>query len=55
MGQGSGQGNPVAGNGVFAAGQGGANGQAAWTPTIMYMFVLIVAEMFVFAFVGRHI
>ena len=55
MGQGSGQGNPVAGNGVCAAGQGGANGQAAWTPTIMYMFVLIVAEMFVFAFIGRHI
>ena len=55
MGQGSGQGNPVAGQGVFAPGQGGANGQSAWSPTIMYMFVLIIAEMFVFAFIGRHI
>lgn len=58
MGTGSGIGQNVAGNNQFAAGQGnvvGGAGTSNWTPTILYLFVLIVAEMFVFAFLSRHI
>lgn len=56
-GQGSGQGVGMAGTSVFSAGQGGANGgnTTGWSPTILYLFALIVAEMFIFAFIGRHI
>lgn len=53
-GEGAGQGVNVAGQGVFSAGQG--TGQAAgWNPTILYLFVFIIAEMFVFAFIARHL
>lgn len=55
-GDGSGQGVNMAGNNVFSAGQGSANGVASgWTPTILYLFVLILVEMFVFAWLARHI
>lgn len=55
-GSGSNQGEAVAGNGMFAAGQGPVNSlKDSWTPTIMYLFLLIIAEMFVFGFLGRHI
>lgn len=48
----------MAGNNTFAMGQGGAVGgsdSTAWTPTILYLFVLIIAEMFIFAFLSRHV
>lgn len=55
-GQGSGQGVEMAGTGVFSAGQGnGGSNTTGWSPTILYLFALIVAEMFIFAFIGRHI
>lgn len=57
-GYGSNMGVHMAGNNVFAAGQGpvdGKNAGSSWTPTIMYLFVLIIAEMVVFGILGRHI
>lgn len=55
-GYGSGQGQNVAGIGQFAAGQGGAGTNGSnWSPTVMYLFVLIIAEMFVFGFLSRHV
>lgn len=55
-GYGSNQGVSVAGNGVFSAGQGPVDAfKDSWTPTIMYLFLLIIAEMFVFGVIGRHI
>lgn len=55
-GQGSGQGVNMAGTSVFSAGQGSnAGGATGWSPTILYLFALIVAEMFIFAFIGRSI
>lgn len=56
-GDGSGQGVEMAGTNVFSAGsgtQGGAGG-TSWTPTILYLFVLIVLEMFVFAMIARRL
>lgn len=52
-GQGSGQG----GTGVSAKGflTGSATEQTGWTPTILYLFVLIIAEMFVFGWISRKI
>lgn len=52
-GQGSGQGVEMAGSNVFSAGSGGMADTTTWTPTILYLFALIIAEMFVFAFIGR--
>lgn len=44
------------GTGQFAQGQGpGGGGVGDWSPTILYMFVLILAEMFVFAWLARKI
>jgi hypothetical protein len=56
-GDGSGMGVDMAGSNVFSAGQGGSNSAtgASWTPTILYLFVLIVIEMFVFAFISRRL
>lgn len=55
-GYGSNQGAAVAGNGVFPQGQGPVSAlKESWTPTIMYLFILIIAEMFVFGVIGRHI
>jgi hypothetical protein len=55
-GQGSGQGEVMAGTSVFSAGQGTNSGNTSgWSPTILYLFALIVAEMFIFAFIGRHV
>lgn len=54
--QGSDQGVDMAGSNVFSAGQGPISAQASgWTPTILYLFVLIIVEMFVFAFIARKI
>lgn len=55
-GQGSGMGPEMSGGNVFSAGQGTATaGNGTWSPTILYLFVLILVEMFVFAFIARHI
>jgi hypothetical protein len=50
------QGVEMAGTGVFSAGQGNqaANG-SGWSPTILYLFLLVLAEMFVFAFIARKV
>jgi hypothetical protein len=51
------EGPQVSGANVFSSGQGvmsSANG-TGWTPTILYLFLLILAEMFVFAFIGRRV
>jgi hypothetical protein len=50
------QGVNMAGTGVFSAGQGNQSGNmSGWTPTILYLFLLILAEMFVFAFIARKV
>ena len=55
-GEGSGTGGVMAGTGVFSAGQGPQQASGnAWNPTILYLFVLILAEMFLFAWIGRTI
>lgn len=56
-GDGAGQGGKVSGSNVFSAGQGASTtaSAGAWTPTILYMFVLIFIEMFVFAFIARKL
>lgn len=54
--QGSDQGVNMAGANVFSAGQGPSSATGSgWTPTVLYLFVLIVAEMFVFAWLARKI
>ena len=55
--EGSGQGVDMAGSNVFSAGSGTAStgGDTTWTPTILYLFVFIIIEMFVFAFIARRI
>lgn len=56
-GEGSGMGqNPVSGTNVFSQGVGSMPADTGtWTPTILYMFVLILVEMFVFAIIARHL
>lgn len=54
QGEGSGQGGLVAGQGVFSAGQGAAQG-TGWSPTILYLFVFLLAECVIFAMIGRNI
>ena len=51
-GQGSNMGLKQQGAGVFSAGIG-APGGVTWEPTIIYLFILIIAEMFVFGFISR--
>lgn len=43
-----GYGNQVAGKGIFAQGQGPTDSTSTWSPTILYMFGLIILEMIVF-------
>lgn len=54
-GEGSGMGQNVSGTNVFSAGVGGQATDSGWTPTILYLFVLILVEMFVFALIARHL
>jgi hypothetical protein len=54
QGEGAGQGGIVSGNNVFSAGQGKAQG-SAWSPTILYLFVFILAEMVIFGMIARHL
>lgn len=50
------EGPQVSGSNVFSQGQGGTSAVAGtWTPTILYMFVLILIEMFVFAWIARKV
>jgi hypothetical protein len=52
-----GDGPNVSGANVFSAGQGTTDtaGGSNWSPTILYLFVLVLVEMFLFAFVARHL
>jgi len=55
-GQGAGGGPAVSGTGKYAQGQGvttSATGQ--WSPTIVYLLVLVLAEMFIFGYLARKI
>jgi len=45
----------AAGTGVFSQGQGPTGQAGAWTPTILYMFGLIIAEMIVFGILARKL
>lgn len=47
----------VSGTNVFSSGQGSSmtSGAGGWTPTILYLFVLVLVEMFVFAFIARKV
>ena len=53
-GQGSMAGPKAQGLGAFMQGQGPA-GAAGWEPTVLYLFALIIAEMFVFGFISRSL
>lgn len=53
---GGGYGNQMAGKGIFAQGNGPTAGEATgWTPTILYMFVLVIGEMIVFGILSRKL
>lgn len=54
-GDGSGMGVEMAGSNVFSAGQGSNSATSSWTPTILYLFVFIIVEMFVFAFIAQRV
>jgi hypothetical protein len=54
QGEGAGQGGIVAGQGVFSAGQGNASA-TGWSPTILYLFVLLLAEIVIFGIIARHV
>jgi len=52
---GGGSGPQVAGQNVFAQGQGGQQQTGAWSPTILYLFALIILEMIIFGIIARRI
>ena len=53
---GGGYGNQMAGTNQFAQGTGPTGATAgAWSPTILYMFGLIIAEMIVFGILARKL
>jgi hypothetical protein len=51
------QGPQMAGSNVFSQGQGADTNSSgsSWSPTLLYLFVLVLVEMFVFGIVARHI
>jgi hypothetical protein len=51
-GQGSNMGPKLQGLGVFSQGQGSGGG-GSWEPTVVYLLILVVAEMIVFGFIAR--
>jgi len=51
-GQGSMAGPKTQGFGIFSQGQG-TPGASGWEPTVVYLLILIVAEMIVFGFISR--
>jgi hypothetical protein len=53
---GGGYGEQVAGNGIFSQGTGPTTGESTgWSPTILYMFGLIIAEMIIFGILSRKL
>jgi hypothetical protein len=55
-GQGAGQGVDMAGSNSYAAGQGpGAGTVGGLHPSVIYMIVLVIVEMFVFAWLAKHV
>jgi hypothetical protein len=53
-GEGSGKGQDVAGLGTFTQGQG-PQGSTGWEPSIMYLFIFVIAEMVVFGFLATKL
>ena len=51
-GQGSMAGPRLQGLGIFSQGQG-APGSSGWEPTVIYLLILVIAEMIVFGFISR--
>lgn len=51
-GQGSNMGPKLQGLGFLSQGQG-APGGSGWDPSIVYLFVLVIGEMFVFGLISR--
>ena len=51
-GQGSGMGQKDSGTGLLSQGQGIMNGQG-WHPTVIYLLILVIAEMIVFGFIAK--
>lgn len=39
-------------SGIFTA-PSGPGGDGAWSPSVLYLLLLVVAEMFVFGFISR--
>jgi len=52
-GQGSMAGPKFQGLGFLSQGQGAPKAAGDWDPSIVYLFVLIIAEMFVFGLISR--
>lgn len=51
---GGGSGPMAQGVNTFSQGQG-PSGVTGWSPTILYMFALIIAEMIIFGVLAKHI
>jgi hypothetical protein len=46
----------MAGSTSYAAGQGSVGGGSKnYPPSVVYMVVLVIVEMFVFAFIAKHV
>lgn len=55
-GSGSGMGPVVSGVNSYAPGQGNVNTtQGQWTPTVLYLFVFVIVEMFFFGILSKHV
>ena len=52
-GQGSQMGPKTQGLGLFMQGQGSPGGSGGWEPTVIYLLLLIIAEMIVFGVISR--
>ena len=52
-GQGSGMGQKNSGAGLLSQGQGLVAGAGDWHPTVIYLLILVVAEMVVFGFIAK--
>jgi hypothetical protein len=52
-GQGSGMGQSNSGLGLLSQGQGMIGGASDWHPTVIYLLVLVLAEMIVFGFIAK--
>lgn len=51
--QGSGYGPNIQGTGVLPPGVGQATGGGAWTPTIIYLFIMVAAELVIAGCLAR--